>query len=114
MFLKWARRRAIRAYALKLPSLLRADYGSLGPYSVGQVTKTVERHGLNRRFLICACALFVERQHFDVAFPHKIDVSYEELTLGVADKIQLGAGYGSAYHGDSIHGSGSGEPDISN
>lgn len=52
------KRRAIRAYARKLPRMLRADYGFARTYTPHQIKATIERNGLDRDHAAYAVAMF--------------------------------------------------------
>jgi hypothetical protein len=88
------KRRAIRRYLRVLPFKLRDDYGHLGPYSPGQVQRTVERHKITGpRFLPYALAIFCD--------PGKVDAGHlkelERLDLGrLRDEIAVGWFEGNA------------------
>lgn len=90
MFSELRKKRALKSYVSKLPALLRKSYGGVGPYTVGQVIKTVERYGLNQKYLAYACAIFVEKERFVAAYQHEADIAYEDLKQEVADKFFLG------------------------
>lgn len=109
LFSTFRKKRVLRTYIKKLPALLRKDYGGVGPYTVGQVTKTVERYGLNRRYVAYACAIFVEKERFVVAYQNEPSFAYEDLKQEVADKFFLGnANFSAIGSGYAAFDSGSG------
>ena len=109
MFVKFRKRRALKAYISKLPGLLQKDYGGIGPYTVGQVTRTVERYGLNQNHVAYACAIFVEKERFMVAYQNESDFAYENLKQEVADKFFFGnANFSMVGSGYAAFDSGSG------
>ena len=59
------RRRAIKAYARKLPLVLRKDYGASPSYTPAQVKRSVERAGLNTEHLSFALCMFSDCQEFN-------------------------------------------------
>jgi hypothetical protein len=59
------KRRATRDYARKLPSLLARDYGASRAYTPSQVSRTIERYGLNSDYSCYAISMFSGRMDFD-------------------------------------------------
>ena len=59
------RRRAIRSYALRLPALLKRDYGAARSYTPAQVRGTIARSGLNDHYSCYALSMFSDRSEFD-------------------------------------------------
>ena len=78
----FGKRRAIKSYARKLPALLKKDYGSSDKYTVGQVRRSIERHGLNERHILYAYAMFVDREAFA---DMNTGITYDDLRQDVAD-----------------------------
>lgn len=57
------RRRAIKRYLRRLPSLLSRDYGHRGPYTPEQVESTIRRHNVTSvAFAPYAMAIFSDRE----------------------------------------------------
>lgn len=109
LFAKWRKRRALKSYVLKLPALLRKDYGGVGPYTEGQVRKTIERYGLNRKYMIYACAIFVGKERFVAAYQQEPGAVYDDLRQEVADRFFLGnANFGAGDSGYTAFDGGSG------
>ncbi|GAA5442269.1 hypothetical protein Misp06_00443 [Microbulbifer sp. NBRC 101763] len=109
LFTKFRKKRVLKSYLEKLPLLLRKDYGGVGPYTVGQVTNTVERYGLNREYVAYACAIFMVKEHFVVAYQHEPGIAYEDLKQEVADKFFFGnANFSTVDRGYAAFDSGSG------
>ncbi len=64
-FARFRTRRAIKAYARRLPRLLRKDYGGLHAYTPAQVRKTIERYRLDASHSSYAIAMFSDRDGFE-------------------------------------------------
>ena len=59
------KKRAIKSYIKKLPSLLRKDYGRPKAYTPMQVRRSVERGGLSVAYACYGIAMFSSRHDFD-------------------------------------------------
>ncbi|MEI2743060.1 MAG: DUF6559 family protein [Candidatus Competibacter sp.] len=62
---KLQRKRAIKSYIRKLPSLLAKDYGKSKTYTPKQVKRTIERSGLSVSDACYGIAMFSGREAFD-------------------------------------------------
>jgi hypothetical protein len=65
LFTKWRKRRAIRAYAQRLPLLLRREYGASGTYTPKQICQSIRRDGLSLDYSCYALSMFVDRETFN-------------------------------------------------
>lgn len=65
--------KAIKQYRQRLPYLLRKDFFERNSYSVGQVEKTIERYGLNKKYSYYAKALYCDNESFQHVYSHKFD-----------------------------------------
>jgi hypothetical protein len=127
MFDRIRRKLAIRGYAVRLPALLRHDYGraSTGaPYTAAQVQRTIERYGLSRTYLPYAVAMFADKNGFaayQVQFEVQFggDEKYVEVLAQIASAVghsgsnmnfagHEGFGTGGADHFGGGHDSGGG------
>jgi hypothetical protein len=60
------KRRAIRQFLRRLPSLLKQDYGHRGPYMPDQVASTVNRYRVaSNDYLAFAMAMFCSRENVE-------------------------------------------------
>jgi hypothetical protein len=62
---RWRKRRAILAYARRLPHLLRRDYGACGSYTARQIRQTIRRDGLSLDYSCYALSMFADRGDFN-------------------------------------------------
>ena len=85
LFERFKARRAIKAYARRLPRLLQKDYGGSDAYTPAQVRKTIERHGLDSTHYSYAIAMFSDRDDFDQFHSQFSEsVSYDEIRSEIA------------------------------
>lgn len=80
------KKRAIRNYLLKLPVLLKADYGLFETYTAKQVASSVRRHKLSSNYQLYAIAMFspvTEYESHDYAQDSVL--SYELARQEIAD-----------------------------
>ncbi|MBV7263457.1 hypothetical protein KCG43_15750 [Photobacterium sp. WH24] len=62
---KFKKRRAIKSYIKKLPSMLKRDYRKSKRYTPKQVKSTIERGGLSVVYACYGIAMFSNRKDFD-------------------------------------------------
>jgi hypothetical protein len=87
-------RRAIKAYARRLPRLLHKDYGGSDAYTPAQVQRTIERYGLDRRHYSYAFAMFCNRENFDeFRTQFSPSVGYDEIREEIAFQYFVGASF---------------------
>jgi hypothetical protein len=94
LFERFRARRAIKAYARRLPQLLHKDYGGADAYTPAQVQKTIERHGLDSTHTSLAIARFCDRESF-AAIQLQIgeNRSYEEVRDQMAPYFRRDASF---------------------
>ncbi len=116
----FAKRRAIRSYARRLPRVLAKNYGFSKTYTPQQVRKTVERLKLNAKHSDYAVAMFSDRDDFNhYQRETGTDYKYDSMRVEVADWYFAGdvdftvsdildtfsdAGAGSSYAGEGYSG----------
>lgn len=64
MFNKFKKNKAIKSYISTLPTWLTKDYGVSEHYTPVQVLKSIERHGLSKKFSIYALAIYATKTEY--------------------------------------------------
>ena len=80
------KKRAIKSYLVKLPKILSKDYGKSEFYTPEQVSKSIERSGIQTIYAYFAISIFCVRDSYDNYYQTSDEtVSYDESRAAIAD-----------------------------
>ena len=97
------KKRAIKSYLVKLPKTLSKDYGKSEFYTPEQVSKSIERSGLQTIYAYFAISMFCVRDSYDSYYQTSDEtVSYDESRAAIADTYFNGYSDFSPKHVDAI------------
>lgn len=111
------REKEIQRYQRLLPGTLMKRYGAAGPYTTGQVERTVSALGLSEHYLDFALFMFCDPASLDAAvFTDEAILEMSEIIHRAIDKAStpgavagiLGFAVGGAFDSDSDCGDGGG------
>ncbi len=82
----YKKNKAIKSYIVKLPKILSKDYGKSEFYTPQQVSKSIERSGLQTIYTYFAISMFCVRESYDSYYqtPGQA-VSYDDSRTEIAD-----------------------------
>lgn len=82
----YKKNKAIKSYIVKLPKILSKDYGKSEFYTPQQVSKSIERSGLQTIYTYFAVSMFCVRESYDSYYqtPGQA-VSYDDSRTEIAD-----------------------------
>lgn len=82
----YRKNKAIKSYIVKLPKILSKDYGKSEFYTPEQVSKSIERSGLQTIYAYFAVSMFCIRESYDSYYqtPGQA-VSYDDSRTEIAD-----------------------------
>ncbi len=78
---RYLRNRAVKSYVLKLAPLLVKRYGVSDQYTVGQISRTIQEHKLNSRFIAYAIALYRHEESFNT-------IKRFQINQGLLDQLR--------------------------
>ena len=82
----YKKNKAIKSYIVKLPKILSKDYGKSEFYTPQQVSKSIERSGLQTIYTYFAISMFCVRESYDSYYqPSGQAVSYDDSRTEIAD-----------------------------
>ncbi len=82
----YKKNKAIKSYIVKLPKILSKDYGKSEFYTPQQVSKSIERSGLQTIYTYFAVSMFCVRESYDSYYqPSGQAVSYDDSRIEIAD-----------------------------
>jgi len=97
------KKRAIKSYLVKLPKILSKDYGKSEYYTPEQVSKSIERSGLQTIYAYFAISIFCVRDSYDSYYKSSDEtVNYDESRAAIADTYFNGYSDFSPKHVDTI------------
>jgi hypothetical protein len=102
------KRRAKKAYAARLPSLLESRYGKAAHYSPQQIKSTVDDAQMSNEYLCYAIAMFASRDDFQrhyVTQPLALGLDYDRLRSEMAspDSSLSGGEFNHSLHEVNAH-----------
>lgn len=99
----YKKNKAIKSYIVKLPKILSKEYGKSKHYTPEQVSKSIERSGLQTVYAYFAISIFCTQQSYDSYYqPSGQAVSYDESRSEIADSYFNGHTDFSPKHIDMI------------
>ena len=90
-FQRFRLRRAAKAYALRLPDVLRAGYGPKTHYTAGQIRAAVTKAKLDPRFIVLGFAAFMTEEAFnEVAGELPVAMSHADASAALLALLKPG------------------------
>lgn len=103
LFNNYKKSKAIRSYIIKLPKILSKDYGKSEFYTPEQVSKSIERSGLQAVYAYFAISIFCVQESYDSYYQNSGQaISYDDSRSEIADTYFNGHTGFSTKHIDMI------------
>jgi hypothetical protein len=87
MFESLKKRSALKKYVFQLTPELVKGFGGVSNFTVGQVTKTVQRLKLSEDFIPYAHSMFCSNEEFKNHYQSNNDIKYENLRKEVSELV---------------------------